>query len=248
MVDTYIGVFEDHTVARLAREDIDAVRIAYCIDPTLPPGEETAATAMVRGDRVIAAMHKIYRALRRGALEARARRNGAGDVETITPNQWLSLKFQSWNGHDLAVPINVEQDLLDLPRAFEDYVGGRVPADFLPAVWPDPHLIANQVLQIWPCHEPTRLAPAVDVPPRSADEPVLSQPPERPSGLSNRDWETYIAALEKRFHLGIHGNVTRVARSIARDRGHHSEYESERRSIHRVLKALRKKIERYSIE
>jgi hypothetical protein len=240
MVATYgaVGVFEDHTVSRLAPEDIEAVMIAYCIDPTLPPGEEKDATAVVRSQRVIAAKDEIYQALRRGELEARARRNGAGDVETIAPNQWLSLKFQSWDGHDLAVPINVEKDILNLPRAFEDYVGGRVAADVLPAVWPDPHFIAKQVLQIWPCLELTQMGGSAAAPTRNADEAALGEPPERPDGVSERDWQTYVSALEKGFDLGIRGNITKAARSIASDRGHGGDYESERRALHRVRAKL----------
>jgi hypothetical protein len=101
---------------------------------------------------VIAAKHKIYRALRRGELDARARRNGAGDVETIAPYEWLSLKFQSWNGHDLAVPIDIEKQPLKLPREIGDYAGGQVRPDVLPTVWPDPHFAAHQAMGIWPPH------------------------------------------------------------------------------------------------
>jgi|SRR5271155_624282 len=91
MVDAYgaVGVFEDGTVSRLVPEDIDGVMIAYCTDPTFAPGEERVPAALARGDQVIAAKDEIYRALRRGELEARARRNGTGDVETIAPIQWL---------------------------------------------------------------------------------------------------------------------------------------------------------------
>jgi hypothetical protein len=178
MADTYgaVGVFEDGTVSRLAPEDIDAVVIAYCIDPTLPPGEEKDALAVVRSQRAIAAKDEIYRALRRGELEARTRRNGAGDVETIAPSQWLSLKFKSWNGHDLAVPINVEQDVLNLPRAFEDYIGGKVPAEMSPAVWPDPVFAAEHVKKMWSADERNR-------------EPADSQPrlvPDRSGEQANR--------------------------------------------------------------
>jgi hypothetical protein len=243
-VDGYgaIGVIKDGTVSRLVPEDIGAVMIAYCTDPTFAPGEERGGPP--RGGSTKPARdcgHKIYRALRHGELELRARRNGSGDVETIASNQGLSLKFQSWNGRDLALPINVKKDNLNLPRAFEDYVNGRVPAH----VWPDPHFIAAQVLQIWPRHEPTQVALAVEVPTRTADELALSDRPEGPDGVSDRAWETYVAALEMGLDLGIHGNITSAARSIAQSRGHRGEHESERRSLHRVLEALRKKTEQY---
>jgi hypothetical protein len=57
--------------------------IAYCINASLPTNEERAVTAVVRSERVIAAKDGIYRALRRGDLKARARRNGTRDVEKI---------------------------------------------------------------------------------------------------------------------------------------------------------------------
>jgi hypothetical protein len=240
MVDTYgaRGVFEDHTVSRLTPEDIDAVMIAYCIDRTLPLGEEKDATAVVRSQRVIAAKDEIYQALRRGELEARARRNGVGDVETIAPNQWLSLKFQSRDGHDLAVPINVERDILDLPWAFEDYVGGRVPAYTLPTIWPDPHFISKQVLQIWPCHDPTQMGAAVEVPTQNADEPGLNEPPELPDVLSDTERKIYEAArqlkpgFDKRW-----GGISEVARLIAK--GRFQNFNTVRRTLTRALQKLR---------
>jgi hypothetical protein len=239
MVDTYGAweIFEDHTVSRLEPEDIDAVMIAYCTDPTLPPGEEKAATAVVRSERVIAAKHEIYRALRRGDLEARARRNGAGDVETIAPSQWLSLKFQSWNAHDLAVPIDIEQNTLH-PRPAADYLNGRVPIDTRPAVWPDPLFAAYQVMQIWPPQEERQAAAAVEVPTQRADDPVVTIPPERPDGVSNNDWQTFLSALNKGYDLGIYGNITKAARSIAGDRGHAGDFATERRALHRVRKKI----------
>jgi hypothetical protein len=245
MVDTYIGVFEDHTVSRLAREDIDAVTIAYCIDPTIPPGEIKDATAVVRSQWVIAAKDEIYRALRRGDLEARARRNGTGDIEKITPEQWLSLKFQSWNGHDPAVPTDIDQDVLDLRRPIEDYLRGRVPADVRPAVWPDPLFSAGQVMQIWRRDVPNEAAPSAEPVGQLveyADKPVPGNArnrSERPDGVSDTDWQTYLSALEKGHDLDVRGNITKAARSIADDRGHARDFESERRALHRVLKKKR---------
>ena len=111
---------------------------------------------MLRSQTAIPAKDEIYLALRRGELEAQARRNGAGDVETIAPNQWLALKFQSWNGYDLAVPTGADQDVLDLPRPIEDYLRGRVPIDTRPVAWPDPLMPAAQVEKLWPAGGATR--------------------------------------------------------------------------------------------
>jgi hypothetical protein len=119
MVERYGAVIvSEDSVARAVPEDLDAVMIAYRVDPTLPPGKKKTRKAVLHSQRVIQAKAEIYRALRRGKLEARARRNGSGDVETIAPNQWLALKFQSWRGHDLAVPIGIERTFLTcLPRS-----------------------------------------------------------------------------------------------------------------------------------
>jgi hypothetical protein len=130
-------------------EDLDAVMVAYCVDPALPPGEKKSRKAVLRSQRVIEAKAEIYRGLRRGKLDAKARRNGTGDIEKIAPEQWLSLKFQSWNGHDLAVPIDIERNILH-PRSPADYLTGGVPIDTRPVVWPDPHFTADQVMDFWP--------------------------------------------------------------------------------------------------
>jgi hypothetical protein len=78
-------------------------------------------------------------------------------VEKITSEQWLSLKFQSWNGHDLAVPIDVEQNTLH-PRALADYLTGGVPIDTRPVAWPDPHFMASQVMALWPSETPNQVS------------------------------------------------------------------------------------------
>ena len=136
------------------------------------------------------------------------------------------------------MPIDIEKQPLKLPREIEDYTVGQVPPDVLPTVWPDPHFIAAQVLKIWPRHEPTQVALAVEVPARNANEPALSEPPERPNGVSDKDWETYVFALERGYDLRIHGKITSAARSIAQSRGHSREFQSERRALHRVRKKI----------
>jgi hypothetical protein len=142
-------IVSDDSVVRAVPDDLDAVMIAYCVDPALPSGEEKSRKAVPRSQRVIEAKAEIYRNLRRGKLNARARRNGTGDIEEIAPEQWLSLKFQSWNGHDLAVPIDIEQNTLHT-RPPADYLTCRVPIDTRPVVWPDPYFMANQVMELWP--------------------------------------------------------------------------------------------------
>jgi hypothetical protein len=247
MVDTYgaVGVLEDGTVSLLVPEDIEAVGIAYCTDPAFFPGEERTVAAVVRSQRVIAAKAEIYRALRRGELEVRARRNGVGDIEKIPPEQWLSLKLVSWNGHDLAVPIDIEKNTLHpLPTA--DYLTGSVPIDTRPLVWPDPLFSARQVVHIWPPAEGREASRAFELLPDATervDQPVLESPRkpfERPEGVSNKDWETYVLSLKKGYDLDRRGNITEAAKSIAADRGHSGQYNTERRVITRVRKAFHK--------
>jgi hypothetical protein len=183
MIDTYdVWIFEDGTRSRLIPEDVRAVTKAYCIDETIENHEEKVRTAVARIQRVIAAKDEIYRALRQSDLEVRARRNGTGDIETIAPNQWLGLKFKSWMGHDLAAPVNIEQDFLPLPHATERYLAGEVPADVLPAVWPDPLFVANQVFRIWPPCDSRR----ADVEP--------GNPPSQPTGAT-QEKETSTSTL-----------------------------------------------------
>ena len=152
MADTYgaVGVFEDGTVSHLVPKDMEAVLIEYCTDPTFAPGEERAAAAVVRSERAIEAIREMHAALCRGSLKTHSRRNGSGDVEEIDPSQWVSLKLQPWNGHDLAVPIDIHKQPLSLPRKIEDYVAGEVCADSLPTVWPDPIFSGGRAMKIWP--------------------------------------------------------------------------------------------------
>lgn len=150
MLDRYgVVIVSADSVARAVPEDLNAVMIAHCVDRALPPGEKRTREVVLRSQRVIEAKDEIYRVLGRDELGARARRNGTGDMEKIAAEQWLSLKFQSWDGHDLAVPIDIEQNTL-YPRSPADYLTGRVPIDTRAVVWPDPHFKADQVMDCWP--------------------------------------------------------------------------------------------------
>jgi hypothetical protein len=249
MVDTYGAVrvdLEVGTVSRVVPEDIDAVMTAYNIDESLPPGEERTRTAVMRSERVIRAKEEIYRALRQGKLEARTRRNGTGDVEKIAHEQWPNLKFRSLNGHDIAVPVDTEQNVLDLRQPIEDYLVGRVPVDVCPAVWPDPLFSASQVLQIWPSdaakEEAVASVEAVDQPTGRADKSVPANAnirPERPDGVSDREWQTYCSALDKGYDLNLFGSISNAARSIAHEGGHAGDFQSERRALTRVRKKIK---------
>ena len=257
-------VSEDGIARPAVPEDLGAVVRAYCIDPTVPPGRQKVREAVLHSQTAIRAKAEIYRALQRGELEARARRNGSGDVETIPPNQWLALRFQSWKGHDLAVPIDIDQDVLDLPRPVRDYLRGRVPADVRPAVWPDPLFRADQVTTRWLVGK-QKIAPGGGEPSRSQDRPYDApiQAPEpvttasrpssgelrddgvpgeptvlsRPDGISDRAWATYQRAGELREKHK--GNISAIARAIAKEE--RGSFGAVRRDIHRVKAALSKK-------
>jgi hypothetical protein len=225
-------------------EDVDAVMTRHGIDSIPEASEERVRQLVLRGEKLIAKMDEIYRALRRGNLEARARRNGTGDVETIVPNEWLGLKFLSWNGHDLAVPVTIDQGVLDLPQPTEDYLHGRVSVDVRPAVWPDPLFDADRTMQIWRADAPEGATESAEFPAQTRKPTVnpsietAKEPPKRPDGISDREWQTYLSALEKGYDLDIRGSISKAARAIARDRGKGAEYQSERRAIHRVREKI----------
>src|SRR6202030_3988554 len=96
---------------------------------------------------------EIYNALQNGELEARARKNGKSDLVVIKWDQWLSLRFHSIEGHDLALPVDINDQKLPLPHSFDDYLTARAPIDAPPAVWPDPLFRADQVMTRWPAAE-----------------------------------------------------------------------------------------------
>jgi hypothetical protein len=189
-------VSEDGMPRAAVPEDIDAVMSTYCTDLTASTREQRVRATVLRSQTAIPGKVEIYLALRRGQLEAQARRNGAGDVETIAPNQWLALKFRSWNGHDLGVPIDANQDILDLPRPIEDYLRGRVSIDTSPVVWPNPLMPAAQVEKLWPAGGAIRFTAGAEAETRrwlillmSTGDPTQAKP-------------QYEAEAQKKFRVG----------------------------------------------
>ena len=245
MAESYGAIaFSDGKSWSVVPEDVDAVMTRHDIDSIPQAGEERVRQLVLRGEKLIAKMDEIYRALRRGNLEARARRNGAGDVETIVPNEWLGLKFLSCNGHDLAVPVAVDQGVLDLPQPIEDYLHGRVSVGVRPAVWPDPLFDADRTMQIWRADVPEGGTKSAEFPAQTrkptanGSSETTKGPPKRPDGISDQAWQTYLSALEKGYQLDIWGSISKAARAIARDRGKSTEFQSERRALHRVHKKI----------
>jgi len=103
-------------------------------------------------------MDSVYAKARIGALQGLARRNGTGDLEQIPPHQWAGLRFCSFDGHDLAIPVNIDQTPLPFPQPLEDYLAGRVPMEATPVVWPDPLFRADQVMKLWPPEKPNQVS------------------------------------------------------------------------------------------
>ena len=226
MVERYgAKIISEDSLARLVPEDLDAVMLGYCVDLTLPPGEERAREAVLRSQRVIEAKAEIYRALRRGKLDTRARRNGTGDIEKITSEQWLSLKLQSWNGHDLAVPIDVEQNTLH-PRPLADYLTGRVPIDTLPVVWPDPHFMAKQVMDFWPSEKTNQASAGIAEQVKAREHETTADRNLRwyngfNSRRGSRSYGTYEAIFDamSRDEFGHNGKAATIKKAVNYIRG-----------------------------
>jgi hypothetical protein len=148
----------------ILRHDIDPTRAnrpaktwndviaEYELDPPVPPATENRelVNALIRSMELTKATQHIYSALQRGALEGHARRNGSGDVERIAPAEWTRLRFLGIDGHDLAVPTDVNGEPLGLLRPMADYLSGSVHPDEKPSVWVDPEFAAVQARKEWP--------------------------------------------------------------------------------------------------
>src|SRR4029077_8219343 len=81
-----------------------------------PPGEPGVREQVLRSLTVVLpAMDSVYTQARIGTLQGLARRNGTGDLEQIPPHQWAGLRLCSFDGHDLAIPVNIDQTPLPLP-------------------------------------------------------------------------------------------------------------------------------------
>jgi hypothetical protein len=245
MADTYgaVAVFEDGTVSRLVPEDIDAVTRAYCIDESVPPGEERTAAAVVRGGRVIAAKDEVYCALRHGKLEARARRNGTGDTVRIEPHEWPTLRFESSGGRDIARPVTVVGDPLPLPRELEDYFSGGVPVNAMPAAWPDPLFMAQQVLDLWPPKKLNQESVGTGGQSKAAknkDETIADRNRRwyddfevRRRAGSYRNYELIFKAMsiEEFKHCGVAATIKKAVNAIRSEKGETGQRKIARRRV-----------------
>jgi len=150
MVNDYGGcLVEGDKVMRIQPQTWDDVMRAYSIDDSLRK-EEQAANAVVKAELfLIPAQEEIYSSLRRGEIDAWGRPNGSSDIAKIAPIQWAGLRFRALEGHDIAVPVDSEENPLPLPRPLADYLSGSVPATSTPTVWPDPLFPAEQAAKLW---------------------------------------------------------------------------------------------------
>jgi hypothetical protein len=178
MVNHYGGrwLVEGDNVTRIPPQTWDDVIRAYSIDESLSK-EERVAEAVVKAELFVApALKAVYSALRRGEIVGWARPNGSGDIAEIHPLQWTGLLFHALEGHDIAVPVDSERNLLHLPRPLPDYLSGSVPATSAPTVWPDPQFPAEQALRLWP--------------PRAVVEVSLAPPEPHASPNLTTSWPT----------------------------------------------------------
>jgi hypothetical protein len=150
MADDYgAKLVEGSSVRRARPQGWDDVARAHYIDDSLP-AEERLTAAVVRAEEVvIPAQKEIRDFLRRGNIQCRARRNGSGDIENVGREQWGGLRLCSFEGRDIAVPVNSESDPLPLAGSLADYLSGSVPANGTPAVWVDLEFSAEQVTRLW---------------------------------------------------------------------------------------------------
>ena len=196
MVNDYGGcLVEGDKVMRVQPQTWDDVMRAYSIDDSVRK-EEQVANAVLKAELfLIPAQEEIYSSLRRGEIDAWARPNGSGDIVKIAPIQWAGLRFRALEGHDIAIPVDSEENHLPLPRPLADYLSGSVPATSTPTVWPDPLFPAEQAAKLWL----VRVAETLAVAPEQASlsSPDFDEP--KSAGTADRRPQRrleYLGALE----------------------------------------------------
>jgi hypothetical protein len=113
MLNDYGGsLVEGDKVRRVQPQTWDDVMRAYSIDDSLQK-EEQVRNAVLKAELfLIPAQEEICSSLRRGEVDAWARPNGSGDIVKIAPIQWAGLRFRALEGHDIAVPVDSEENPL----------------------------------------------------------------------------------------------------------------------------------------
>jgi hypothetical protein len=156
IADDYGVLIVEGTAAERVRPlTWDGVLRKFVRDDLLPE-DERAVEAVRRAEVfVIPAREWIYEVLRGGKIKSWARPNGSGDIQQIAPFQWAGLRLRSWEGHDIAIPVDSESRPLNLPKPYTDYLSGVVPVSLSPTVWPDPVFSSEQAINFWPrCDAP----------------------------------------------------------------------------------------------
>jgi hypothetical protein len=186
---------EGDKITRVQPQTWDDVMRAYSIDDSIRKEEQMANVVFKAELFLTPAQEEIYGSLRRGEIDAWARPNGSGDIVKIAPIQWAGLRWRALEGHDIAVPVDSEENPLPLPRLLADYLSGSVPATSTPTVWPDPLYPAEQAAKLWPVHVKESLAVAPEQ--ASLSNSDFDKP--KSTGTADRGPQRrlkYIAALE----------------------------------------------------
>jgi hypothetical protein len=184
------------------------------------------------------------------AVRAHVKRDSGGELENIPPPLWFD--------DDAAIEMLYTGRTNFYPQRYSRW--------FINGVWPDANAITGRVLLSESSVEEliVRIASrntimaaesgavstereaklqstddqhksAGGVPSSPAIEPI----PERPAGMSNTRWNRYLDARHTNGFPNKRGSISRAARRIAAAGS--DEYQSVRRDLTRVLKALRKK-------
>jgi hypothetical protein len=138
---------------------------------------------IVRSMILTTATQQIYSALQRGAVEMYGRANGSGDVERIAPAEWTRLRFFGIEGHDVALPGDVNNEQFILSRPIADYLSWSVPPTNKPTVWIDPECPSAQALKEWPAFRDGQETSRVRQPEPSDDVIFRTGAPGRPSSM-----------------------------------------------------------------
>jgi hypothetical protein len=189
-------------VMRIQPQTWEDVIRAHSVDDSLPKKEQVASAVLKAEMFLIPAQDEIYGSLRRGKIDAWARPNGSGDIVKIASIQWAGLRFRALNGHDIAVPVDSEENPLPLVRPLADYLSGSVPATSTPTVWPDPLFAAEQAAKVWLA----RVAETLWVAPEQALPSSSDFDKPKPAGTADRrpqrrlEYQTALETFMARKH------------------------------------------------
>jgi len=113
IADQYGGRWvDDQGSTRIQPFTLDDVTRRHLIDESLPRNEQIREAVRRADSGILPALQEILGRLQSGAIDGWSRPNGSGDLTKIDPIQWAGLRFLPIQGHDVAVPVDSEGDLL----------------------------------------------------------------------------------------------------------------------------------------